>query len=406
MQSESQKRSDKIKLKRKARKTNNIVQNTKNSNGITLIALVVTIVILIILSVISVSALFGENGLIKKAQEAKQHQANAIAMEAGQMQTLTDKYTNIITWDPTAPADTTAPTVNIEIKEVIDTRIQIQATAIDETGLAENETYKFYINGEEKEKNTTGECKFEGLTAETKYVIKVEAKDKAGNIGNAIKEVTTTKPTISTSTSYVGCYADVNEDGKVEGIIYADLAVGGNGTALGQSYNIPVETGLKNYYVSETGHNGQFGNGKDVIRVIEGSQGKNRFYVMALQDIDSNEHMWQASANINMVTSTEFGSGKTNTAAVMAQYTGDLWGQIGTQVTEGWFVPSRDEWAAFAGAFDINTGNYSNTFKFGDDYWTSSQSNTGYAWSAYLANGNLISNYYNNNNYVRLSTTF
>ena len=48
----------------------------KGIGGITLVALVVTIVILIILATVSVSALFGENGLIKKAQEAKQHQTN------------------------------------------------------------------------------------------------------------------------------------------------------------------------------------------------------------------------------------------------------------------------------------------------------------------------------------------
>lgn len=39
--------------------------------GITLISLVVTIVILLILAGITVTMLFGENGIIKKAQEAK-----------------------------------------------------------------------------------------------------------------------------------------------------------------------------------------------------------------------------------------------------------------------------------------------------------------------------------------------
>ena len=44
---------------------------TKEQNGITLVALVITIVILIILAVISITAVFGENGLIKRAEEAK-----------------------------------------------------------------------------------------------------------------------------------------------------------------------------------------------------------------------------------------------------------------------------------------------------------------------------------------------
>lgn len=43
----------------------------KQENGITLIALVVTIVVLLILAGVSINALFNENGLIKKAQDAQ-----------------------------------------------------------------------------------------------------------------------------------------------------------------------------------------------------------------------------------------------------------------------------------------------------------------------------------------------
>ena len=44
----------------------------KNKSGITLIALVVTIVVLLILAGVSISMLAGENGIIKRAQEAKE----------------------------------------------------------------------------------------------------------------------------------------------------------------------------------------------------------------------------------------------------------------------------------------------------------------------------------------------
>ena len=43
----------------------------KRNKGITLIALVITIIILIILAAIAINAVFGENGLILRAQEAK-----------------------------------------------------------------------------------------------------------------------------------------------------------------------------------------------------------------------------------------------------------------------------------------------------------------------------------------------
>ena len=49
----------------------------KSYSGITLVALVVTIVILIILAVISINIIFGEDGIVKQAEKAKEHQANA-----------------------------------------------------------------------------------------------------------------------------------------------------------------------------------------------------------------------------------------------------------------------------------------------------------------------------------------
>ena len=68
----------------------------KANHGITLIALVVTLVILIILATISISALFGKNGLIKKAQEARDHQSNAVAMEQGELDQVAAETANLI----------------------------------------------------------------------------------------------------------------------------------------------------------------------------------------------------------------------------------------------------------------------------------------------------------------------
>ena len=54
----------------------------KNVKGITLIALVVTIVVLLILAGISISMLTGENGIIKRAVEAKEESEKAEEIEA------------------------------------------------------------------------------------------------------------------------------------------------------------------------------------------------------------------------------------------------------------------------------------------------------------------------------------
>ena len=59
-----------------------ILQNERRQNrGITLIALVITIVVLVILATISINFLFGENGLVTKAQQATQLTEEASAME-------------------------------------------------------------------------------------------------------------------------------------------------------------------------------------------------------------------------------------------------------------------------------------------------------------------------------------
>ena len=47
--------------------------------GITLVALVVTIVVLIILATISISIIFSEDGIMEKARQTKEYQANADA---------------------------------------------------------------------------------------------------------------------------------------------------------------------------------------------------------------------------------------------------------------------------------------------------------------------------------------
>ena len=43
----------------------------KNTRGITLIALVITIVVLLILAGVTIAALSGDNGILKRATEAK-----------------------------------------------------------------------------------------------------------------------------------------------------------------------------------------------------------------------------------------------------------------------------------------------------------------------------------------------
>lgn len=82
------------------------------------------------------------------------------------------------------------------------------------------------------------------------------------NDAMAIKSGPNGEPLVSTTESQVGKYADIDSDGTVDGIIFADLAVGGSGTWNDEtskdtikngSYSIPVipAASLKKYYVSQ-----------------------------------------------------------------------------------------------------------------------------------------------------------
>ena len=58
-------------------------RNTKRKNeGITLIALVITIIVLLILAGVTIATLMGDNGILTKATEAKNDQADATIREA------------------------------------------------------------------------------------------------------------------------------------------------------------------------------------------------------------------------------------------------------------------------------------------------------------------------------------
>lgn len=53
----------------------------RKQNGITLIALVVTIIVLLILAAVTITLVLSENGIIKKAEQAQNAQANAVAYD-------------------------------------------------------------------------------------------------------------------------------------------------------------------------------------------------------------------------------------------------------------------------------------------------------------------------------------
>lgn len=229
---------------------------------------------------------------------------------------------------------------------------------------------------------------------------------------------------ISKTVSHVGYYADIDDDGTVDGIIYADLAIGGSGTWYDSNYVINKIDNIKDYYISQTAYEGDFGTKPVISQIKNGNENKNeRFYIMALSDIDNYSHSWYNNAygNIDyssLITSETFGEGKRNTELVMqkwdkgenggfgAQDPNDIWGLIKEQVDNGWFVPSLEEWAAFADQLKLVYPNYQD-YGLNIYYWSSSQySTTSYAWIANFQHWKMENFDVRNVYYVRLSKKF
>ena len=325
--------------------------NLKERKGITLIALVITIIVLLILAGVSIAMLTGQNGILTQAQSAKTTTEDKSAEEKIKL-------------------------------AVMAARAQSEG-ALDADKLVAEITNNY---GGTATKTGTG------------FPVNATVDGKSFTIdgdGNVTSKEDSNQPTpnptdkISKNTSYVGYYADIDADGTVDGVIYADLAVGNQGSGQwnnsnGTYYTIPTVTeGLKDYYISKTNYKANEGFGtKDVISPT--GTGKDRFYIMALTDIDGKRngtfYDWYNAADGKMsdyaaTTLGDFGIGKSNTTTMISKwnataygaqnncsYHKDMWGQIQEEVKNGWFVPSRAEWAAFGGELGISK--YSSSEKY------------------------------------------
>ena len=91
----------------------------KNNKGITLVALVVTIVVLLILATVSINLVLGDNGIVKKAQDAKTKSAEASENDLKGMNSLVSEMEGALAGnggaggsgtDTKVPAEATAET--------------------------------------------------------------------------------------------------------------------------------------------------------------------------------------------------------------------------------------------------------------------------------------------------------
>ncbi len=102
-------------------------------------------------------------------------------------------------------------------------------------------------------------------------------------------------------------YADIEGDGEVDGVIFADLAVGGSGFlgSLGAgNYNIPTETNLKQYYIKDENYSNDFGKGREntATMIAEWNKGENGKY--GQQNTGAYDDIWVANNSLGSITAS------------------------------------------------------------------------------------------------------
>ena len=193
---------------------------------------------------------------------------------------------------------------------------------------------------------------------------------------------------ISPTESQVGKYIDTNGDGIPEGIIFIDLVADKEKQLKydNKMYKIPTikeKDNIKEYVTGGKFSHKLNGEQEMLIPILDG---EDRFYIMALKDVDEHWcHHWYANVSdmkdFAITTAMDFGSGQKNTLNMIekwnkedygAQDSFDIWNIIKKQVEDGWFVPSTIEWKVFRNQLNIKRANFEGR-ALKVRYWSSSQ---------------------------------
>ncbi len=256
-------------------KQNSKNKSLKTKSGITLIALIITIIVMLILVGVTLSVALN-GGLISRAQEAKtgtQYEKDKEMLYSSVVGAVNDK-------------------TEVDFNK-LNENLPNGFTKADDGGYTSKSGNTFYVS---KNGNITDEPKLDPIPI---------------------------------TENCEGYYANLDGDSEPDGIIYADLAIGSEGPRQWGDdwgiYEYNAETEDLKTYIKEAEEvaSAKFGNYKaPMVKLSEESTGtNNRFYVMALDDVDNTTHTWYASARGNLDKKVgsydnDFGQGEVNTEYV------------------------------------------------------------------------------------------
>ena len=406
-------------------------KTSRREKGITLIALIVTIIVLLILAGVTINMAISNNGIFSKAKtagrvysEKEATEQAGLLMSEYQMEKaqddsltlqkfLTDKDVNyeedgdnlnlfvdgyIVTVDKNGTIISAERDAGVQPKVTAKVYTSEGKEVTSDSGAQKNEYITIVVENKsdlssidsiqvfnesgteltEKSSspigNTSAEVSYK-IVENGKYTIKVKGtKDGTQRTKTASITISNIIP------NYTGYYADVNDDGIVDGVIFIDLAYGASGQwgdGDGKYSYSAVTSGLSSYKIStkKSSYSGKFET-KPVI-APNGTNGSARFYVMALYDFDKSRHTWSDVCSKNQTV----GSVKFR-------------------------LPSKMEWSAFLGKFGITSSDYSSKYGLSRWYWSSTENGSSRAWYTDFDRGFMDDGPKTDNRHVRLCATF
>ena len=110
-----------------------------SQNAITLVALVITIIIIIILATVTINMAFGDNGLIKQAELAKDMTANSIVAENEDMNRIMQEYNDIMVGNKGIPITNAEQLLKIGTGEEVEINGNVYKFDLGKTYVLQND---------------------------------------------------------------------------------------------------------------------------------------------------------------------------------------------------------------------------------------------------------------------------
>ena len=347
----------------------------KRQKGITLISLVVTIVVLLILAGITISTVFSDNGIIKKAQEARNKTLEAVAQEHKDLNQLYNDLEAALNSVPSEPVIPKPPEGAVQISEPSWSNGTASVTiTTSETGF----TLQYQIGGVDESKwtNITSGKSISGLTlGQTIYARLYNGKEGSKTADMTIADLN--KPQDAgislsgTSTTTAGSVTAT--------VTLKDNESGVNTTASKWVYN----TNSGNIGINESSYNNTFSSNGQTIQLKATTAGTYYLHVLTVDNAGNKketissavtvEEALVADGNYNAskgVNTPKLGSGMTpikwngsswvNTTGSdkdWYDYTGKKWANAKTSDGSMWVWIPRYAYSITSGYHSSSAGN-------------------------------------------------